>query len=65
MVPLTQTRRKVYVDTTKYVLSKYYKYLNETLNRLNTIKPKSYTGENVADLCAAVLVDNKIIDCAG
>ena len=57
LVPLTPDVTEVYVSTMTNTLSEYYGDMEETLNHLKSIKLKSYTGENVSNFCAPIIVD--------
>ena len=52
---------EVYVDTTTNIISDSYNDLKDTLNHLKNLKPKIYLGENIVDLCDALLVDAGLI----
>ena len=56
LVPLTETGPEVFVSTMTAFLSYYYYALEETLTHMNSLKLKSYLGENVAYLYDAILV---------
>ena len=56
LAPMTGTIPEVFVATMTKFLSDSYNYLEETLTHMNSIKLKSYPGENVTDLCEAILV---------
>ena len=64
LVPLTATVNEVYVATTPTVISDYYSSLEETLNHLNCLKLKNFPGENVAELCDAILVYDDRLESA-
>ena len=65
MVPLTATGPEVYVAIMTTFISDSYDALEETLNHMKSLKLKSYPGENVADCCAAILVDAERLESAG
>ena len=65
MVPLTAMGPEVFVATMTTFLSDSYDALEETLNQMNSLKLKSYPGENVKDCCAAILVDSECLESAG
>ena len=56
-MPLTATGTEVFVATTTTVILNRYASLEDTLNYLKYFKLKDRLGENVAELCAAILVD--------
>ena len=62
---LAETVPEVYVATMNKFLSDYYDALEETLKHMNSIKHKSYPGENVKDCCTTILVDNELPGSAG
>ena len=65
MVLLTATGPEVFFATMTIFLSDSYDALEETLNHMNSLKLKSYPGENVKDCCAAILVDAERLESAG
>ena len=65
LVPLTATGPEVFVANMTIFLSDYYYALEETLNNMKSLKLKSYTGENVTDCCAAILVDAERLESTG
>ena len=65
LVPLTATGPAVYVTTMKIFLSDYYDTLEKTITHKKSLKIKSYTEENVADCCAAILVYVDRLESAG
>ena len=65
MVPLTPTGPEIFVATMTVFLSDSYDFLEETLNHMNSLKLKSYPGENVTDFCAAILVDVERLESSG
>ena len=56
LVSLTETGPEVYVATMTTVILYYYDYLGDTLNHLKCLKLRDRPWENVAYLCAEVLV---------
>ena len=64
-MPLTVTRPEVFVATITTFLSDYYDALEETLNHTKSLKPKKYSGENVTDCCAEILIDAELVESAG
>ena len=64
LVPLTATGNEVYVDTITTVLSHSCYSLKETLTHLNCLKLKDRQGDNVAQLCAEILVNANRIESA-
>ena len=65
LVPLTATGPEVFVATMTTFLSDSYDALEETLNHIKSLKLKIYSGENVTDCCAAILVDAERLESAG
>ena len=65
VVPLTATRPEVFVATMTTFLFNSYDALQETLTRMKSLKLKNYPGENVADFCAAILVDAERLESDG
>ena len=65
LVPLTATGIEVYIASMTTVLSNYYDYLEENLNHLKCLKLKNNLGENVAECCAAILVDDERFESDG
>ena len=64
-MPLTVTRPEVFVATITTFLSDSYDALEETLNHTKSLKPKKYSGENVTDCCAEILIDAELVESAG
>ena len=64
LVPLTATVPEVFVSAMTLFLSNSYDALDETLTHMNSLKLKSYPGENVIYLCAAILVDDERLESA-
>ena len=64
LVPLTATGPEVFVATMATFISDSYDALEETLNHMNSLKLKSYPGENITDCCAAIFVDAERLDSA-
>ena len=60
-MPLTLTRPEVFVATMTTFLSDSYDALEDTLTHMKSIKLKNYTGENVTDCCAEILVDAELL----
>ena len=58
LVSLTATGTEVFVATMTKFLYDSYDACEETLNHMNSLKLKSYPGENVTDCCAVTLVDS-------
>ena len=65
MVPLTSTGPEVFVVTMTVFLSGYYYALEDTIIHMKSLKLKNYPGENITDLCAAILVDAECFDSYG
>ena len=59
---LTATTPEVFVTTTTTFISDSYDALEETLTYMKSLKLKIYSGENVTDCCAAILVDAEHLD---
>ena len=64
LVTLTATGPEVFVDTMTTFFSDLCDALEETITHMNSLKLKSYPGENVTDCCAAILVDAERLDSA-
>ena len=64
LVLLTEIGPDVFVATMTTFLSDSCDSLEETLNNIKSLKLKSYPGENVTDCCAAILVDNELLESA-
>ena len=64
-MPLTATGSEVFVTTMTTFLFGSYDYLEETLTHTNSLKLKGYPGENIKDLCEAILVDSERLEIAG
>ena len=62
LVPLTETAPDVFVSTMTTFISDSYDSLEDTITYMNSIKLKSYPGENVTHLCAAILVYAERLD---
>ena len=62
---LTATIPEVSVSTMNTFLYDYYGGLEDTLTRMKSLKLKSFPGQNVADFCAAILVEDERLDSAG
>ena len=65
MVLLTATIPEVYVATITTFISNSYGSLEETINRLSSLKLKIYLEENVTNFCAEILVDSERISTYG
>ena len=65
MVPLTATGPRVYVATIKTAISDSWNNLEYNINNLNSIKLKSYLGDNDTYLCAKILVDDEQLGSDG
>ena len=59
MATLPKNGTEVYVTTMKTFLYESYNYLENNMNHLKNIKLKSFPGDKVADLRAAILVDSE------
>ena len=57
LAPLKATGPGVFVFTMTTFLSISYYDLEDTFNHMNSLKIKSYPGDNVAYLCTGILVD--------
>ena len=64
-MPLIATGPEVYFAIMTTFLSDSYDALEETLKHMKSLKLNSYPGENVADFCAAILVDYERLESAG
>ena len=53
---MTATGPEVFVIAITTFLSDYYDDLEETLTHMKSLKLRSYTGYNVTDFCASILV---------
>ena len=62
MVPLTATLSEFFVAIMPNFFSDSYDDLEETLTHMNSLKLKSYPGDNVTYFCAEILVDAKRLD---
>ena len=56
---------EVFVATMTKFLSDSYDALEENLDHMNSLKLKSYPGENVTDCCAEILLDAERLESAG
>ena len=65
LVLLSAIGPKVYVVTMITVISHSYGYLVETLNHMKSLKIKDNPGENVADCCDEILVDDERLESIG
>ena len=65
LVPLTATGPEVFVVTKTIFISDSYDALEETLTHMKSLKLKIYTGENITDCCAAILVNSERLGSAG
>ena len=63
-VPLTATGTEVFVATITTFLFDSYDDLEETLTHMKSLKLKSYPGENITDICAAILIDAERLESA-
>ena len=52
LIPLTATGHEFFVTTMTTFLSNSYVALEDTLTHMNSLKLKSYPGENVTDCCS-------------
>ena len=59
MVPLTATGPEVFVATMDTFLPDSYDDLGETITHMKSLKLKSYSGNNVKDCRAGILVDDE------
>ena len=57
LVPLTATRHEVFIATVTTFISNSYDDLEDTLTHTNSLKLKSYPGENITDCCTLILED--------
>ena len=64
-VQMTETGPEVFFFTMTTFLIDSYNALDKTLTHMNSIKLKSYPGENITDFCAAILVDYERLESAG
>ena len=64
-MPLTATGPEVFVATMTTLLSDSYDALEETLNNMKSLKLTSFSGENVTDCCAGILVNYERLESAG
>ena len=55
-MPLTETGTEIYVATMTTVIYDTCNDLEENLNNLNSLKLKSYAGDNIEYFCAEMLV---------
>ena len=62
MFPWTATGPEVYVSTTATVISNYYDGMEDTLNKLKSIKLNSCPVYSITHFCAIILVDCERID---
>ena len=62
---LTATRTEVFVATITTVLYDSFDALKKTLTHTKSLKLKIYSGENVTDCCASILVDAERLESAG
>ena len=65
LVPMTSTGPGLFVATMTIFLYDCYDALEDTLTQMEILKLKSYSGENVTDCCAEILVDAERFDSAG
>ena len=65
LVLLTATRPEVFVATMNISISDSYDSLEDTLTHTKSIKLKKYPGENIADCCAAILVNYEHLESDG
>ena len=61
---LIETVPEIYVITMTIIISKSYRALEEILNHLNSLKPKSRLGYNIIDLCNEILVGAECLESA-
>ena len=59
LVLLAATGPENYFATMTTVLFKYYDSLVDTLNNMNSLKLKSFPGNNISDNCALILLDSE------
>ena len=57
LLSMTATGSEVYISTMNKFLSDSYDDLEETLNHMKSLKLNIYTGDNVTDCYAEILVD--------
>ena len=62
---MVATGPEVFVAIMTKFLSDSYDALEETLNHIKSLKLKNYSGENVTDCCAEILVDAERLESAG
>ena len=65
LVQLIATGPEDFVSTMTKFLSDSYDALEKTLNHMKSLKLGSYTGGDVADFCATILVDSERLESAG
>ena len=65
LVPMKETGPEFYVVIMITVISDSYASLVETLNHRKSIKLNDLPGENVADFCDTILVDDEHLVSAG
>ena len=65
LVSLTVTILEVFFTTMPTFLSHSYDDLEDNLTHMKIIKLKSYSGENITDCCAAILLDSERRESAG
>ena len=64
LVPLTETGPEVFVATMAIFISDSDDSLEDTITHMKSLKLKIYPWENVADCCAAILVDSERLESA-
>ena len=65
LVPRTATVPEIYVATTTAVIYNYYGDTEGSPKQLNSLKLRSYPGDNVAYCCAVILVDSESLESSG
>ena len=64
-LPITASGPEVFITTMHICLSDSYEALEETKKQLKTLKLSDFSGENVVNCCAQILMLAKCLDSAG
>ena len=64
-MPLTATGTEVFVATMTAFLSNSYDAFKDTINHMESLKLNIYSGDNITDCCAKILVYAEHLESSG